>query len=293
MTQLLFNPEDIQLDPATQQLPAEEAGIVLDISHLVIEDDTPVDNFQSAQQQRLLIDALYSSKAVPNPFIAEANVGLFYLLKGDPIVPDVLLSLNVQRAEDWTDRRNRSYFVWELGKVPDVCIEIVSNKEGDEVGLSPKSKQKGETLTKKEIYARIGIPYYVVFDPLQQIQGETDLNQALVRVWMVTGGRQVEITPTIGLTEVGQMVWLEGVELGLTLWFGRFEDEIDRLWLRWCDRSGNVIPTGAEGLQLERQRTEAERQRTEAQKARADRLAEKLRALGINPDEDRSGLANG
>jgi hypothetical protein len=66
---------------------------------------------------------------------------LFYQVKGEPIVPDVLLSLNVQRAEDWTEKRNRSYFVWELGKVPDVCIEIVSNTEGDEVGLSPRSKQ--------------------------------------------------------------------------------------------------------------------------------------------------------
>lgn len=39
-------------------------GIVteLDISHLVIEDDTPVDNFQSAQQQRLLVESLYSSR---------------------------------------------------------------------------------------------------------------------------------------------------------------------------------------------------------------------------------------
>jgi Uma2 family endonuclease len=293
MTQLLFNPEDIHQNPPLQQDSVEEAGIVLDISHLVIEDDTPVDNFQSAQQQRLLVNALYSSDAVPKPFIADANVGLFYQIKGDPIVPDMLLSLNVQRAEDWTEKRHRSYFVWELGKVPDVCIEIVSNKEGDEVGLSPKSKQKGKILSKKDIYARIGIPYYVVFDPLQQIQGETDLNHSLLRVWMVTGGRQVEITPTIGMTEIGQMVWLEGVELGLTLWYGQFEDEIDRLWLRWCDRTGQVIPTGAEGVQLERQktelerqRTEAERQRTEAQKARADRLAEKLRALGINPEDD-------
>jgi hypothetical protein len=56
----------------------------------VIEDDTPVDNFQSAQQQRLLVDALYRAQAIPLPFIAEANVGVFYKLKGDPIVPDVL-----------------------------------------------------------------------------------------------------------------------------------------------------------------------------------------------------------
>lgn len=32
----------------------------LDISHIVIEDDTPVDNIQS-EQQRLLVEPLYSS----------------------------------------------------------------------------------------------------------------------------------------------------------------------------------------------------------------------------------------
>ena len=24
-----------------------------------------------------------------------------------------------------------------------------------------------------------------------------------------------------------------------------FEDEVPQLWLRWCDREGQVIPTGA------------------------------------------------
>jgi hypothetical protein len=135
MTQQLVYPEDWN-----EPVPP------LDISHLVTEDDTPVDNFQSAQQQRLLVDALYSSNALPLPFIAEANVGLFYKLKGEPIVPDVLLSLGIQRAEDLSPRRNRSYFVWEFGKIPDVCIEIVSNQEGDEITLSQKSQQKGKTM---------------------------------------------------------------------------------------------------------------------------------------------------
>ena len=144
-------------------LDSEDIVTELDISHLVIEDDTPVDNFQSAQQQRLLVEPLYSSQALPLPFIAEANVGLFYKLKGDPIVPDNLLSLGVQRATDYAERRHRSYFVWEFGKVPEVCIEIVSNQEGDEVALSKKSRQKGKTQAKKEIYAQIGVHYYVVF----------------------------------------------------------------------------------------------------------------------------------
>lgn len=236
----------------------------LDISHLTIEDDTPVDNFQYEVQQRLLVEPIYSSKALPLPFLAAANVGLFYKLKGDPIVPDVFLSLGVQRAEDLSQRRNRSYFVWEFGKVPDVCIEIVSNQEGDELTLTQKSRQKGKTAGKKDIYAQIGVPYYVVFDPLRQIQGEREMNGALLRVWTLISGRYSELTPVEGIVEVGQPVWLETVGLGLRLWQGSFEESVSRLWLRWCDRQGQVIPTGAE---------------------RAERLAGKLRELGIDPDE--------
>ena len=121
----------------------------LDISHLTIEDDKPVDNFQSAQQQRLLVDTLCSNDYLPLPFIAEANVGLFYQIKGDPVVPDMLLSLDVQRADDFSEKRDRAYFVWELGKVPDVCIEIVSNKEGDEVAISASLSAKVKPVAEK------------------------------------------------------------------------------------------------------------------------------------------------
>ncbi|NJR63762.1 MAG: Uma2 family endonuclease [Cyanobacteria bacterium CRU_2_1] len=251
MTQQLLNSEELQVSE-------------LDISHLEIEDDTPVDNLQSEKQQRLLVEPLYSSKALPSPFLVAANVGLFYKLKGDPVVPDVMLSLGVQCADDFSKKQNRSYFVWEFGKLPEVCVEIVSNEEGDELVVSKKSQQKGKISSKKDLYAQIHIPYYVVFDPLKQIQGEAEMNRGLLRVWANSVGRYVELTPAQGISEVGQSVWLEEVGLGLTLWSGQFEEEVTRLWLRWCDREGQVIPTGAE---------------------RADRLAERLRALGINPDD--------
>lgn len=277
----------------TQQLlNTEEIVTELDISHLVIEDDTPVDNLQSEKQQRLLVEPLYSSKPLPSPFLAAANVGLFYKLKGDPVVPDVMLSLRVQCADDFSKKQNRSYFVWEFGKLPEVCIEVVSNQEGDELIVSRKSQQKGRTIAKKDLYAQIHIPYYVVFDPLRQIQDQTEMNGALLRVWSNSAGRYVELTPPSGISEVGQSVWLEEVGLGFTLWSGEFEEEVTRTWLRWCDRGGQVISTGAEraeierqGRETERQEKEVERQRAESERQRAERLAERLRAIGINPDE--------
>nr|WP_297089109.1 Uma2 family endonuclease [Thermoleptolyngbya sp. C42_A2020_037] len=183
---------------------------------------------------------------------------------------------------DWSQKQNCSYFVWEFGKVPDVCIEIVSNREGDELALSRKSQQKGKTLSKKDLYARIGVPYYVVFDPLEQLQAPEEMDGSLLRTWALREGRYHLLQPP---------VWLEAVGLGLTLWEGEFEG-ISGQWLRWCDAQGQVIWTGAEGqnaerqrAEAERQRAEAERQRAEAERQRADRLAERLRAMGVDPDE--------
>jgi Uma2 family endonuclease len=184
----------------------------------------------------------------------------------------MMLSLGVQRAEDLSQKCNRTYFVWEFGKVSEVFIEIVSNQEGDEVTLSPKSQRKGKATSKKKIYAQIGVPYYVVFDPFRQIQGKAEMNGALLRVWAIAPGGYQELTSPSGMVKAGQSIWLAPIGLGLTLWEGQFEEDVTRLWLRWCDREGNVIPTGAEGQAMATQR--------------ADRLAEKLRALGINPDEN-------
>jgi Uma2 family endonuclease len=253
----------------TQNLLNDEASVTeLDISHLVTEDETPVDNFQSEKQQRLLVETLYSSWSPEVSFIAAANVGLFYALKQDPIVPDMMLSLGLEMPTDWSQKQNRSYFVWEFGKVPEVCIEIVSNREGDELSLSRKSQQKGKTATKKDIYAQIHVPYYAVFDPLQQLQKPDEMNGSVLRVWALVEGQYEELPSPD---------WLRTVGLGLMLWEGAFEG-VTGTWLRWCDRDGKIIPTGAEGRELERQRAETERQR-------ADRLAEQLRAMGVNPDE--------
>jgi hypothetical protein len=256
-----------------------------DIAHLVIEDDTPVDNFQSEQQQRLLVEPLYSSRILPLPFLAAANVGLFYQPKIDPVVPDVLLSLGIERPGDFSQKKNRCYIVEEMGKLPEVCIEIVPNREGDELTISRKSQKKGKTVAKRDLYSQIGILYYVVFDPLRQIQTNKDMNKALLRVWKMMAGGYTEITTPVGITEIGEWILLEEIGLGLKLWSGKFEEEHTRLWLRWCDIYGEVIPTGAEATEFERQRAEQERQRAEQSDQLARRLAAQLRSLGIDPEQ--------
>lgn len=213
-----------------------------DITHLITEDDTPVDNIPSEKQQRLLVGPLYDSWNPGRPFLAAANVGVFSAVNRPPVVPDMFLSLDVEVAEDWWAREHRSYFLWEFGKPPDVVVEIVSNTEGS------------ENDRKLREYARMGVPYYVIYDPQQLIQEE------VLQVYQVVAGEYLPKGDNL----------LEKVGLGLTLWEGVFEARSDQ-WLRWCDlTTGQIIPTGAE--------------RAEQERARAERLAAQLRALGVEPE---------
>lgn len=58
---------------------------------------------------------------------------LFYAVKQPPLVPDVLVSLDVTLPKDLWEKSHRSYFLCEYGKVPEVVIEIVSNHVVQEV----------------------------------------------------------------------------------------------------------------------------------------------------------------
>ncbi|MEB3340680.1 Uma2 family endonuclease [Okeania sp.] len=245
--------------PSINHLVIEyETPLEPDISHLIIEDDTPVDNFHSEKQQRLLTNCLYDSWSGVDgnsQFLAAANVGVFYSTGKPALVPDVFLSLDVTIPDDWTEKKDRSYYTWRFGKAPDVVVEIVSNKVGNELGSKLKD------------YARMGVGYYVVFEPLQI------LGESLLQVYELRAIAYQQITET----------WLEKVGLGLTLWSGKFEGKED-VWLRWCDVEGNVIPTGAERAEQEKREKELALQQVEEEKQKVAQLEARLRALGIEPN---------
>ena len=167
-----------------------------------------------------------------------------------------MLSLRVKCPQDWNQKKNRSYFTWNFGKAPEVAIEIVSNQVGNELGSKLKN------------YLDAGVGYYAIFDPLKC------LGENILQVYQ----------RKILSYQLQDNYWLEEVNLGLTLWSGEFEGQFYDQWLRWCDQSGNVLLTGDEKFELEKQRAETEKQRAEAEKQRADRLAQLLREQGIDPD---------
>lgn len=223
-----------------------------DISHLITEDDTPVDNWFSEKQQRLGVDPLHLSPkwAQGRTFIASANVGLFDTVYEQAIVPDIFISLNVQIPQNWHEKRHRTYFIWEFGKPPELVVEIVSNRVG------------GELTTKKERYARMGVENYVVFDPFLHLGSEKLL---LFERWR-------------GSYQHIQGDWLESVGLGVRLWNGVFEGR-EAEWLRWYDGDGLILPTGAELAQWERKQAELAFERAEREFERAEHEAKVRKEL--------------
>ncbi len=233
----------IKEDSATEDYFVESP----DISHIETEDDTPVDNIFSEKQQRLLGESLNGSWNPGRPFVAFANVGIFYGINIPPVVPDMFLSLDAKVAEDVWKKENRSYFVWEFGKPPEVVVEVVSNKKG------------GEADAKMEIYARIGVWYYVIFDPLRFVQKDE------LRIYELSVGQYI---PKMDR-------WLSKAGLGVTVWDGLYEGTQAR-WLRWCDKDGNLVPTGSESARLERENAERERENAERERKRAEAAERQL-----------------
>jgi Uma2 family endonuclease len=202
--------------------PGLEAGTEADIDYnaLVTEDHKPVDRIFVEKLYRLLTRSLYASWPGPGagrPFLVLVNVGWFYQRNTPAVVPDCLLSLDVTCPENLQAKEGHSYYQWDMGKQPDVVIEIVSDRTG------------GEESSKKDLYARLGVAHYAVFDPKHFLSADT------LRTYELVGG---------DYHLAGPGPWPK-VGLGLRLWQGKFEGHEDA-WVRWCDAHGEVIPTGEE-----------------------------------------------
>ena len=205
------------------------------------------------------------------------DVGIFVANRNPAICPDMLLSLDVAWNADRGTAAGRSYLLWDMGKPPELVVEIVSHTT---------NKEDTTKLTK---YARMGVAVYLVYDPSGYL-GEPPL-----RCYRRADDKLLR----------SDDLRFPFLNLGAVIWTGDYLD-FHADWLRWTDAAGHLIPTGAE-LAAERARqlvaareetrdefirAEGERQRAdrldrerEAERQRAERLAEKLRQLGIDPSE--------
>jgi Uma2 family endonuclease len=264
------------MSPATVEL----ADYVFDYSKMVTQDDTPLDSHYQERQQRLLCESLYLSWRPPEvikTWQAGGNVGVFFADRAPAVVPDAYVSVNLRQvSSDPTVQENRSYFVWIAGKPPDIVVEMVSETPG------------GEDTTKLELYAQIGVDWYVIFDPLMKLS--TDVLRVFER-------RHGELVPTPNRV-------FQRLGLGVTVSPGTFEGFTSD-WLRWTDGAGNLLAEKDEAHERDQEQIRAERERVAAETERADleakradqvtkqrddaraeaqRLIELLRKAGIDPD---------
>ncbi len=218
-----------------------------DTSLIITHDGKAVDLFVE-KQYRLLTEPLWTSWKSPEgrPFRVLANVGLFFTYKEPPLAPDAMFAIDVESPAQARESDSRSYFVWVVGKPPDVVIEVVSDKRGR------------EDTDKLKAYQRINVPFYVIFDPDEHLDG------GLLCAFGMQNGRYVPVDAS----QFGNL------GLGLTLWAGEIEGSTDT-WLRWIDADGKLVPNAKE-------RAAAEMQRADEAQKRVEHLEAKLRAAGIS-----------
>lgn len=158
-----------------------------------------------------------------------------------------------------------SYVIWQEGIDPFVVVELLSpGTEAEDLGRT--KLDANQPPSKWQAYEQIlRIPYYVLFSRY------TDQ----LRLFTLQAGHYQEQP----LDE--PRIWMPELQLGLGLWQGNYAG-VNRLWLRWYDGAGNWLSTEAESF---RYRAEQAESMLIQERQRAERLAEQLKALGINPDE--------
>jgi Uma2 family endonuclease len=221
--------------------------------------------------------------------------------------PDWFLAVDVPALYEGRDLR-LSYVVWQEGQSPHVVVEFLSpSTEREDLGrfYTPADQAPGEpspfgadrsTPRKLAVYEDyLRVPHYLVYSRYTQ----------KLRYFQWLNGEYVEQT----VAETNPMIWFPDLQVGLGVWAGNFEG-VPAHWLRWCDESGHWFLTDTEQARLaeERERRakeqaqlaeererwakeqaqlaeEQERRAKEQAQQRADKLAAKLRELGIAPDD--------
>ncbi len=222
----MFNYDPLACLPSSEELPDS--------------DDTPVDNELQDLIPGLLKAILAFVWADRMDWFFGVDMGVYYDPNLPPIVPDGFLSLGVERFFD--ENLRLSYAIWEEEQVPILVLEVVSQS------------YRGEYTTKKDEYAKLGVLYYVVYNPTRRRKPRLEVYK------LINGKYQLQDSNPL---------WLPEINLGIGMELGTYQG-ITREWLYWYNEQGKRLLT-------------PEEQAKQAQQ-RADMLAERLRALGVDPD---------
>ncbi|NEU72713.1 Uma2 family endonuclease [Hassallia byssoidea VB512170] len=224
---MLYNTPEYEYLPSSEELPCS--------------DDTPVDN----ELQNLIPNLLKAILALiwQNrwDWFFGVDMGIYDRtgqIRRTPIIPDGFLSLGVPRRKN--DPKGRlSYVLLEENNIaPILVLELVSQTYG---------KEYEDKIT---AYARLGVLYYVIYNPEYY---QRDKHQPF-EVYRLENG--------VYLLCSGEPVWMPEIDLGIGRGQGVHEGW-QREWLYWFDEQGNRFPTPEEVAQQESIKAQQERQQRE------------------------------
>ena len=256
MVNLIYDKNPLHL-PTAEELPHS--------------DETPVDNQLQNDIPNLLLSLLAEIWGNRDDWYFGVDMGIYYNPEQAAIIPDGFLAVGVKH--DRGERGRLSYVLWEEDYIrPILSLEVVSEK------------YNSEYEDKLRDYQSLGILYYAIYNPFSGRRGRFKNRQRL-EVYRLTSGKY-EL-----LEDENNRVWLPEIDRALgyepgnhVAWY--------REWLYWYDASGNRYLTANERANQERLAKEAaeekahqERLAKEAAEEKAQRLAERLKLLGIDPDE--------
>ncbi|AUS99658.1 hypothetical protein CLI64_04235 [Nostoc sp. CENA543] len=236
----MLNYNSLHCLPSSEELPNSE--------------DTPVDN----EIQELIPSLLKATLALVWldrwDWYFGVNMGIHYDPKKPAIVPDGFLSVGVKRFVHGDLRL--SYVLWEEENPPMLAIEVAS------------PKHLGEYSTKKDIYAEMGVLYYVVYNPFRR-------KKSPLEVYRLEDGEYFLLS--------GNPIWLPEIGLGIGKERGLYQG-IAREWLYWYDEQKRRLLTPEERIIEAEARLSIEEQLRLEAEDRVQKLESKLKALGYEPE---------
>jgi Uma2 family endonuclease len=223
-------------------------------TNLVFDDGDPLETNRHRIAMNVLIDSALVALQEREDFFVGGNMFVYYsrsqAMNRDFRGPDFFVALEVDGK-----RERQGWVIWEEeGRYPDVIIELMS-----------PSTAKVDKGIKKALYERtFHTADYYIYDPFDR--------DSLLGWHLDEKQRYQPLEPN----ESGWL-WCETLELWLGTWEGSIRREPPDgtcQWLRFYDRQGNLVLLPEE----------AERLRAQQESQRAERLAERLRELGEDPN---------
>ncbi len=239
-----------------------------DHTQLPESDGTFVKNFQEHPQSILLTDSIQPLLQQLHPddqYCIGQDCGIYWRITEPPEkgaeAPDWFYVPNVPPTLNGLVRR--SYVMWQEIVAPLIVLEFVSGDRQEERDRTP---YKGKFWVYEQA---IRVPFYGIYE----------VSKASVEVYhLIDGHYSLLPVNSSGRYAIAPL----GVELGI--WQGRYQN-LDLPWLRWWDAQGSLLLTGEERAEQERQRAYQAECLLEQERLRIAQLEERLRSLGIDPDQ--------